>query len=254
MAGMLEGKVALVTGAARGIGRDAALLFAREGAHVAVADLSAEGVQETAELITKAGGYATPVTVDVSKPADVAAMMAHTLQACGRLDCAFNNAGINGAQAGARGKFTADWTEEEFDRVIATNLKGTWLCMKAELNQMVVQGSGSIVNTASLAALTGFRTTAGYAASKHGIVGLTKTAAIEYAPKVRVNCICPGWITTDMTAATIAQRGDELLARVPFREFGHPEDVGEMACWLLSARSRFVTGGAFTVDGGYMAN
>jgi NAD(P)-dependent dehydrogenase (short-subunit alcohol dehydrogenase family) len=229
-------------------------LFASEGAHVAVADLSAEGVQETAELITKAGGYATPVTVDVSKPADVAAMMAHTLQACGRLDCAFNNAGINGAQAGARGKFTADWTEEEFDRVIATNLKGTWLCMKAELNQMVVQGSGSIVNTASLAALTGFRTTAGYAASKHGIVGLTKTAAIEYAPKVRVNCICPGWITTDMTAATIAQRGDELLARVPFREFGHPEDVGEMACWLLSARSRFVTGGAFTVDGGYMAN
>jgi NAD(P)-dependent dehydrogenase (short-subunit alcohol dehydrogenase family) len=254
LSGLLEGKVVLVTGAARGIGRSAALLFAREGARVAVADLSAKGVQETAELITKAGGYATAITIDVSKPDDVSAMMAHTLQAYERLDCAFNNAGINGAQAGARGKLTAEWTEEEFDRLIAVNLKGTWLCMKAELAQMVEQGTGSIVNTASLAALTGFRTTAGYAASKHAIVGLTKTAAIEYAPKVRVNCICPGWITTDMTAATIAQRGDELLARVPFREFGHPEDVSQMACWLLSARSRFVTGGAFTVDGGYMAN
>jgi NAD(P)-dependent dehydrogenase (short-subunit alcohol dehydrogenase family) len=254
LSGLLEGKVVLVTGAARGIGRSAALLFAREGASVAVADLSAKGVQETAELITKAGGYATPITIDVSKPDDVSAMMAHALQAYERIDCAFNNAGINGTQAGARGKLTAEWTEEEFDWLIAVNLKGTWLCMKAELAQMVEQGTGSIVNTASLAALTAFRTTTGYAASKHAIVGLTKTAAIEYAPKVRVNCICPGWITTDMTAATIAQRGDELLARVPFREFGHPEDVSEMACWLLSTRSRFVTGGAFTVDGGYMAN
>ncbi len=254
MAGLLEGKVVLVTGAARGIGRGAALIFAHEGARVALADLSAHGVRETAELIIKAGGSATVVTVDVSKRADVSAMMAHTLQAYGRLDCAFNNAGINGTQAGARGKLTAEWTEEEFDRVITVNLKGTWLCMKAELARMVEQGSGSIVNTASLAGLTGFRTTAGYAASKHAIVGLTKTAAIEYAPKVRVNCICPGWIATDMTAATIAQRGEELLARVPFREFGHPEDVGEMACWLLSARARLVTGGAFTVDGGYMAN
>jgi NAD(P)-dependent dehydrogenase (short-subunit alcohol dehydrogenase family) len=254
MAGMLEAKVALVTGAARGIGRDTALLLAREGALVAVADLSADGVKETAELITKAGGDATAVIVDVSKPADVSVMMTHVLQGYGQLDCAFNNAGINGAQVGARGKLTAEWTEEEFDRVIAVNLKGTWLCMKAEIEHMVERGSGSIVNTASLAALTGFRTTAGYAASKHGIVGLTKTAAIEYAPEVRVNCICPGWITTDMTAATIAQRGDELLARVPFREFGKPEDVGEMACWLLSDRSRFVTGSAFSVDGGYMAN
>jgi NAD(P)-dependent dehydrogenase (short-subunit alcohol dehydrogenase family) len=251
---MLDGKVALVTGAARGIGRGTALLLAREGARVAVADLSDDGVNETAELIAKAGGHATAIIVDVSNPAEVSAMLAHTLEAYGRLDCAFNNAGINGAQAGARGKLTAEWTEQEFDRLIAVNLKGTWLCMKAELQHMVARGSGSIVNTASLAALTGFRTTAGYAASKHGVAGLTRTAAIEYAPNIRVNCICPGWITTDMTAATIAQRGDELLARVPFRRFGTPEDVGEMACWLLSDRSRFVTGGAFPVDGGYMAN
>ena len=255
MAGMLEGKAALITGAARGIGRGTALLFAREGARVAVADLAADGVKETAELITKAGGEATAIVADVSKPADVSAMMAATLAAYGRLDCAFNNAGINGSLAGVRGKLTAEWPEEAFDRLIQVNLKGTWLCMKAELQQMVQQhGSGSIVNTASLAGLTGFVSTAAYAASKHGVVGLTKTAAIEYAPKVRVNCVCPGWINTDMTAQIIAQRGPELLARVPFREVGKPEDVGEMVCWLSSDRARYVAGGAFTVDGGYMAN
>ena len=255
MAGMLEGKVALITGAARGIGRGTALLFAREGARVAVADLAADGVKETAELITKGGGEAMAVVVDVSKPADVSGMMAATLAAYGRLDCAFNNAGINGSLAGVRGKLTAEWPEEAFDRLIQVNLKGTWLCMKAELQQMVQQqGSGSIVNTASLAGLTGFVSTAAYAASKHGVVGLTKTAAIEYAPKIRVNCVCPGWINTDMTAQIIAERGPDLLARVPFREVGKPEDVGEMVCWLSSDRARYVAGGAFTVDGGYMAN
>jgi len=254
MAGMLEGKVALVTGGGRGIGRQTAILFAREGARVVVADLSADGAKETAALITKAGGEATAVAADISKPADVSAMMTATLNAYSRLDCAFNNAGINGTQAGVRGKLTAEWTEEAFDKLIQVNLKGTWLCMKAELEQMVQQGSGSIVNTASLAGLTGFPSTAGYAASKHGVVGLTKTAAIEYAPKVRVNCVCPGWIATDMTAETIARRGPELLARVPFREFGKPEDVAELVCWLSSDRARFVAGGAFTVDGAYMAN
>jgi NAD(P)-dependent dehydrogenase (short-subunit alcohol dehydrogenase family) len=254
MVGMLDGKVALITGAARGIGRGTALLFAREGARVAVADLSADGVRETAELIVKAGGKATAIVVDVSKPADVAAMMTAMLDAYGRLDCAFNNAGINGSLAGVRGKLTADWPGEAFDRLIQVNLKGTWLCMRAELQQMVEQGSGSIVNTASLAGLTGFVSTAAYAASKHGVVGLTKTAAIEYAPKIRVNCVCPGWINTDMTAQIIAQRGPELLARVPFREVGKPEDVAEMVCWLSSDRARYVAGGAFTVDGGYMAN
>jgi NAD(P)-dependent dehydrogenase (short-subunit alcohol dehydrogenase family) len=144
--------------------------------------------------------------------------------------------------------------KKAFDKLIQVNLKGTWLCMKAELDQMVQQGSGSIVNTASLAGLTGFRTTAGYAASKHGIIGLTKTAAIEYAPKIRVNCICPGWINTEMVAATIAQRGPEVLARVPFGEVGQPKDVGEMACWLSSDRARYVSGGTFTVDGAHMAN
>lgn len=254
MAGMLEGKIALITGGGRGIGRATAVLFAREGARVVVADISADGVKETAELITNAGGEATGVVADVSKPADVSAMMTATLDAFGRLDCAFNNAGINGTLAGVRGKLTAEWPEDAFDKLIQVNLKGTWLCMKAELQQMVQQGSGSIVNTASLAGLTGFPTTAAYAASKHGVVGLTKTAAIEYAPKVRVNCVCPGWINTEMVAETIARHGTELLVRVPFREFGKPEDVAQMVCWLSSDRARFVVGGVFTVDGGYMAN
>ena len=254
ISGMLKGKVALITGAARGIGRGSALLFAREGARVVVADLSADGVNETAELITKAGGEATAVVTDVSKSVDVSAMMKVILDTYGRLDCAFNNAGINGSLAGVRGKLTAEWPEEAFDKLIQVNLKGTWLCMKAEFEQMIRQGSGAIVNTASLAGLTGFATTAGYAASKHGVVGLTKTAAIEYAPKVRVNCLCPGWINTDMTAETIARGGPRLLTRVPFGGVGTPEDVGELACWLLSDRARYVAGGAFTVDGGYMAN
>jgi NAD(P)-dependent dehydrogenase (short-subunit alcohol dehydrogenase family) len=251
---MLDGKVVLVTGAARGIGRGSAQLFAREGAQVAVADISIGGVEETAELIVKAGGKAIAVSTDVSKADDVSAMMAAVLKVYGKLDCAFNNAGINGSLAGVGGKLTAEWTEEAFDRLLQVNLKGTWLCMRAELQQMVRQGAGSIVNTASLAGLTGFRTTAGYAASKHGVVGLTKTAAIEYAPTVRVNCVCPGWISTDMIAKAMDQHGDALLTRVASKRFGEPEDVGEMVCWLLSERARYVVGGAFIVDGGQMAS
>jgi NAD(P)-dependent dehydrogenase (short-subunit alcohol dehydrogenase family) len=254
LAGMLDGKVVLVTGAARGIGRGSAQLFAREGALVAVADISADGVEETAELIVKAGGRAIAVGADVSKAAEVSTMMGAVLKAYGRLDCAFNNAGINGSLAGVGGKLTAEWTEEAFDRLLQVNLKGTWLCMRAELEQMMQQGAGAIVNTASLAGLTGWRTTAGYAASKHGVVGLTKTAAIEYAPTVRVNCVCPGWITTDMIARAIEQRGDALLTRVASKRFGEPEDVGELVCWLLSDRSNYVVGGAFPVDGGVMAS
>lgn len=254
MAGMLDGKVALVTGGARGIGRGTALLFAREGARIVIADLSSDGARETAELIAKAGGEAKAVVADISKAEDVSAMMAATLDAFGRLDCAFNNAGINPTLAGVRGKLTADWPEDAFDKLVQVNLKGTWLCMRAEIQQMLGQGGGSIVNTASLAGLTGFPNTAAYAASKHGVVGLTKTAAIEYAPNIRVNCVCPGWIDTDMTAEAIARRGDELLTRVPSRAFGKPDDVAEMVCWLSSERARFVVGGAFAVDGGYMAN
>jgi len=253
MTGMLANKVALVTGGARGIGRQAATVFAREGASVVVSDLSAAGVEDTVASIRSAGGEAMSVVADVSNPNNVGSMVGAVIEAHGRLDCAFNNAGINGVQAGAGGKLTAEWSEESFDKVVQVNLKGTWLCMRAELEQMTSQGFGAIVNTASLAALTGFRTTAGYAASKHGIVGLTKTAALEYAPRVRINCVCPGWTDTDMISAAMARRGPQILAGVPFGRMGTPEEIAQMACWLLSDRATYVTGAAFNVDGGRMA-
>jgi NAD(P)-dependent dehydrogenase (short-subunit alcohol dehydrogenase family) len=219
-----------------------------------VADVRGEGAEETAALIKRAGGQAAAVAVDIGKSSDVTAMVAATVKAFGRIDCAFNNAGLNGTQAGAVGKLTAEWPEEAFDRVIQVNLKGTWLCMRAEIEQMLRQGSGSIVNTASLAGLTGFRTTAGYAASKHAIVGMSKTAAIEYAPKIRVNCICPGWVDSDMVRDTITRRGPEVLARVPVGRVASPKELGEMVCWLASDRASYATGATFTVDGGHMAN
>jgi NAD(P)-dependent dehydrogenase (short-subunit alcohol dehydrogenase family) len=253
MAGMLDGKVALITGAARGMGRQTALLFAREGARVVVADIAANGVNETAALINKAGGQATAVIADMAKPADITVMVQAAIKAYGRLDCAFNNAGITGGQIGQGGKRVAEWSEEAFDRIIQVNLKGVWLCMKAEIEQMERQGSGSIVNTASLAGLTGFKTTAGYAASKHGVVGLTKTAAVDYAPKIRVNCVCPGYIDTEMIRDTMSRRGPEILSRVPFGAMGTSDDIAEAVCWLSSDRAKYVTGAAQIVDGGYMA-
>jgi NAD(P)-dependent dehydrogenase (short-subunit alcohol dehydrogenase family) len=219
-----------------------------------VADRAADGVRETTQLIEQAGGEGMSIVADMSEPTEISAMVAFTVKTYRRLDCAFNNAGINGAQVGMRGKLTAEWTEDAFDKIIQVNLKGVWLCMKSELEQMVQQGSGSIVNTASLAGLSGWVTTAGYTASKHGVVGLTKVAALEYAPKIRVNCICPGWIETEMTRVTFESRGAEILSTVPFKQFGKPQDIAEMACWLLSDRARYVTGAAFNVDGGYMAH
>jgi len=253
MPALLENKVALVTGGARGIGRQAAIVFAREGASVVVSDLSAAGVEDTVASIKGAGGEAMSIIADVSNPSNIRSMVGTVIEVHGRLDCAFNNAGINGVQAGAGGQLTAEWSEESFDKVVQVNLKGTWLCMRAELEQMTNQGFGAIVNTASLAALTGFRTTAGYAASKHGIVGLTKTAALEYAPKVRINCVCPGWTDTDMICAAMARRGPEILAGVPFGRMGTPEEIAQMVCWLLSDRASYVTGAAINVDGGVMA-
>lgn len=253
MAGMLEGKPTLVTGAAGGIGRNSAILFAREGARVVVADVNNDGVEETAEMIKAEGYDVISVTADLTKGEDIQAMVKTAVDNFGRLDCAFNNAGVTGGQIGQGGRVTADWEEEAFDRIIQVNLKGTWLCMKAELKQMVEQGEGSIVNTASLGGLTGFITTIGYAASKHAVVGMTKTAAIEYAPKIRVNALCPGYVNTDMLKDSMARRGEQILARIPFKRLANPMEVAEMACWLLSDRASYATGYAYVVDGGYMA-
>jgi NAD(P)-dependent dehydrogenase (short-subunit alcohol dehydrogenase family) len=251
---MLEGKSALITGGGRGIGRAAALLFAREGARVAVSDVSEDGIRETVSLINAAGGQAMSIAGDVTRPDQVAAMVAGAVKAYGRLDCAFNNAGVAGYQVNAAGKKTADWSEEAFDRMIAINPKGVWLCMRAELEQMVKQGGGAIVNTASIAGLIGLPTSSIYVAAKHGVVGLTKTAAIEYAQQgVRVNSVCPGYIETEMTREVMSRRGAQILSMVPFNRMGTADEIAEMVCWLCSDRASFVSGANYNVDGGYMA-
>jgi len=251
---MLDGKSALITGGGGGIGRATALAFAREGARVAVADLMAEAARETVALVNAAGGQAISLSGDVSRDADVRAMIEGVVSTYGGVDCAFNNAGIAGWQIDAVGKKTAEWSEEAFDRMIAVNLKGVWLCMRHELPQMQTQGGGAIVNTASIAGLAGLPTSSAYVAAKHGVVGLTKTAAIEYAEaSIRVNAVCPGYIRTPMTEPGMRLRGEAILAQTPFKRLGNPEEIAEMVVWLCSERASYVSGAAYNVDGGWMA-
>jgi NAD(P)-dependent dehydrogenase (short-subunit alcohol dehydrogenase family) len=255
MAGILEGKVALVTGGGGGIGRATALAMVREGARVAVADFVAAAARDTVAQINAAGGQAITLTGDVTRAEDVRAMLQDTVTAYGRLDCAFNNAGIAGFQVYAAGKKTAEWSEESFDRMIAVNLKGVWLCMKEEIPLMLKGGGGAIVNTASIAGLIGLQTSSAYVAAKHGVIGLTKTAALEYAEaNIRVNAVCPGFIETPMTEPTRASaRGPAIIAQIPFRRMGQPGEIAEMVVWLLSERASYVSGAAYNVDGGWMA-
>jgi NAD(P)-dependent dehydrogenase (short-subunit alcohol dehydrogenase family) len=254
MPGILDGKAALITGGGGGIGRAAALVFAREGARVAVADLDANAAQDTVAMVNAVGGQAMSLSGEVSDNAAVQAMIRGVVAAYGRLDCAFNNAGIAGYQVDASGKRTAEWSEDSFDRMIAVNLKGVWLCMKHELVQMQKQGGGAIVNTGSIAGLSGLPTSSAYVAAKHGVLGLTKTAAIEYADdKIRVNAVCPGYIRTRMTEDVMRRRGDQIMALVPFRRMGEPEEIAEMVAWLCSDRASYVSGACYNVDGGFMA-
>ena len=254
MAGMLDGKSALITGGGGDIGRATALAFAREGARVAVADLRAEAAAETVAQVNAAGGQAISLSGDTSKDADVRAMVQTVVATYGRLDCAFNNAGISGWMIDAGGKKTAEWPEEAFDRMIAVNLKGVWLCMRHELPQMQAQGGGAIVNTGSIAGLVGLPTSSAYVAAKHGVVGLTKTAALEYAEaNIRVNAVCPGYIKTRMTDPIMELRGAAVLAQTPLKRMGNPEEIAEMVVWLCSERASYVSGVAYSVDGGWMA-
>jgi len=254
MAGLLDGKSALITGGGGGIGRATALAFAREGARVAVADLMAEAARETVAQVNAAGGQAISLSGDVSKDADVRAMIDAVVGTYGRLDCAFNNAGIAGWHVDAILKKTAEWSEEAFDRMIAVNLKGVWLCMRHELPQMQAQGGGAIVNTASIAGLAGLPNSSAYVAAKHGVVGLTKTAALEYAEaNIRVNAVCPGYIRTPMTEPSMQLRGAAILAQTPLKRMGNPEEIAEMVVWLCSERASYVSGAAYNVDGGWMA-
>ena len=254
MAGLLDGKATLITGAGGGIGGAAALAFAREGARVAVADIAAEAAAATVARINQAGGQAIALAGDVSRDADVKRIVDDTIAAFGRLDCAFNNAGIAGWHVEAAGKKTAEWSEAAFDRMIAVNLKGVWLCLRHELPRMQAQGGGAIVNTASIAGLAGLPTSSAYVAAKHGVVGLTKTAAIEYAEAgIRVNAVCPGYIRTPMTGEVMQRRGEAILAQTPMHRMGEAEEIAEMVVWLFSDRASFVSGAAYNVDGGYMA-
>ena len=252
MAGQLDGKVALITGAGSGIGRASALAFAREGAKVAVADIVVEGGEETVRMVKEAGGEAFFIKVDVSNAAEVETMVNAVVDTYGRIDCAYNNAGIEGRLAS-----TDEYPEDVFDKVIDINLTGVWLCMKYELPHMLKQGSGAIVNTASGAGLIGVAGMSAYVASKHGVVGLTKTAALEYAKSgIRVNSVCPGLIQTPMVERITAdqpQLGEALVAAEPVGRTGKPEEIAESVVWLSSDAASFVTGHAMSVDGGFVA-
>ncbi len=252
MAGVIDGKVALITGGSGGIGRASSLEFARQGAKVVVADLLVEAGQETVQLIRAAGGEATFVKTDVTEAAQVKALVGQTLETCGRLDCAFNNAGIEGGMAK-----TGDYAEDRWDQVIAINLKGVWLCMKYEIQHMLGHGGGAIVNTASVAGLVGFRYGPAYVASKHGVNGLTRTAALEYAKAgIRVNAVCPGVIRTPMFERGVQKNPglEERFAAVhPIGRIGQPEEIARAVVWLCSAAASFVTGTQLPVDGGFVA-
>lgn len=252
MAGTFAGKVALVTGGNSGIGKATALAFAQEGAKVVIAARRVQEGVETVSMIKDAGGEALFIQTDVSKAVEVERMVQQTVEVYGRLDCAFNNAGIS------TGRVTMiEETEENFDQVIHINLKGVWLCMKQEIHQMLMQGSGTIVNDSSAAGLHGVRRGSTYAASKFGVIGLTKSAALEYAKQgIRVNAVCPGWIHTPMVERGM-QRNPELETQIieqePVGRIGRPEEVAAAVLWLCSDAASFVTGIAMPVDGGLLA-
>ena len=249
MAGLVAGKVALVTGGGSGIGRQACLVFAREGARVVVCDVAVEGGEETVGQIEQAGGQATFIRADVAQAAEVEALVAKTVETYGRLDCAYNNAGIAGRTARV-----ADDSEQNWERILAINLKGVWLCLKYEIAHMLTQGGGAIVNTASDAGLIGLRRAGAYVASKHGVVGLTKTAALEYAKaNIRVNAVCPGPIDTPMLREASERVIDAMATAQPNGRLGQPREIAEAAVWLCSDAASFVTGHPMPVDGGYLA-
>jgi NAD(P)-dependent dehydrogenase (short-subunit alcohol dehydrogenase family) len=253
MPGVVDGKAALVTGGGSGIGRATALKLAQEGARVMIVDYVQESGERTVKMIKDAGGNASFFSADVSMAKQIEAMVAKAVETYGRLDCAFNNAGIEGRMGGS----TVECSEENFDRTIAVNLKGVWLCMKYEIPQMLKQGGGSIVNTASALGLVAIAGAPAYNASKHGVVGLTRTAALEYAAKnIRVNCVCPGVIRTPMVERVIDSGNfseHEFIAGEPVGRMGKPEEIAAGVVWLLSDAASFVTGHPMAIDGGWVA-
>jgi NAD(P)-dependent dehydrogenase (short-subunit alcohol dehydrogenase family) len=247
---ILNGKVALVTGASSGIGKSIALFFAREGASVVISDLNDDRGEQVAGEIRDGGGQAVFVTANVAEPADCERTVKTALDRFGRLDYACNNAGIGGET-----KPTADISIEGWQKVIAINLSGVFYGMKYQIPAMLKSGGGSIVNMASILGQVGFANSSGYVAAKHGVVGLSKNAALEYAPKVRVNAVGPGFIHTPLTKALEEDRktNEMLISLHPMGRLGNPEEVAELVLWLSGEKSSFVTGAYYAVDGGYLA-
>jgi NAD(P)-dependent dehydrogenase (short-subunit alcohol dehydrogenase family) len=247
-----ENKVALVTGAGSGMGLTTAQMFAAEGAAVVLVDINEAPIRKAAEQWVAAGHKAVAIRCDVTDEAQVKGMVAQTVSAFGRLDAAFNNAGVQSLAAE-----TADSTSEEFDRVNAINLRSVWLCMKYELLQMRQQQGGVIVNNSSIGGLIGIPGRAIYHATKHGVIGLTKSAALEYASRgIRINAVCPGAIETPMVAEMIAKEPEtmrDITKEQPIGRLGRPEEVGSAVLWLCSDGASFVIGHALAVDGGYTA-
>ena len=243
------GKVAFVTGAGSGIGRATALAFARYGASVVVADISEQNSWETAHLIEELGGQVLAVTCDVTRAEDVQAVLDKTIATFGRLDCAFNNAGVE-----QRNAAVADFEEGEWNQILDVNLRGIFLCMKYQIPLLLKQGGGAIVNTSSGAGVIGIKGGAAYAAAKHGVIGLTKSAALDYAAQnIRINAVAPGYIATPMmerfTGGTDEGRA-QVVSEEPLGRMGNPEEIAAAALWLCSDATSFIVGHALVVDGG----
>ena len=250
--GLLAGKIVLITGAASGIGRAAAILAARDGAQVFAADVNEDGVRATRAEIEAQGGMAAALHVDLSDAATVAAMVADVMAGAGRLDGAINCAGVGLGAVGSAGQKLAEVEADAFSRMIDINLTGVWRSMKEELK--VMTAGGSIVNVASVAGLMAFPTASSYVAAKHGVIGLTKAAAVDYGPLgIRINALCPGYTDTPLISHVPQATREALSARIPLRRLARAEEIAAQALWMLSDRASYLNGAALAVDGGLTA-